>query len=134
MRLIIGTTNEAKVKQIKGALLPLKFQVDGVKDKSVLPEVIEDGATAQDNARKKAVAYAKVLGATVLSMDNALFIDGLNEKEQPGINVRRINSRDDRSDDQELLNHYSSLIRRLGESRGALGVCDMRSDSKRRDS
>jgi len=115
MQLIIGTTNEAKVKQIKGALSPLNLKIDGVKDKSALPEVIEDGATAQENAKKKAVAYAKALGVTVLSMDNALFIDGLSKKEQPGINVRRISGRNDRPNDQELLDHYSSLIGRLGE-------------------
>ena len=114
MQLIIGTTNEAKVRQIKGALSPLNLQIDGVKDKGMLPEVIEDGATAQDNTRKKAIVYAKALDKNVLSMDNALFIDGLSDEEQPGINVRRIAGQDYRPSDEELLRHYSSLIKRLG--------------------
>ena len=117
-QLIIGTTNEAKVKQIKGALLPLGVQVDGIKDKNSLPEVKEDGKTAQDNARKKAIVYAKALDRVVLSMDNALFIDGLKDEEQPGINVRRINKTDERPSDSELLEHYSLLISGLGEKVG----------------
>jgi XTP/dITP diphosphohydrolase len=114
-QLTVGTTNEAKVKQIRGALFPLGIRVDGIDDKSLLPDVKEDGVTAQENAKKKAVIYAKVLGKLVLSMDNALFIDGLSHQQQPGINVRRINGRNDRPSDTELLDYYSSLIKELGE-------------------
>lgn len=113
--LIIGTTNQAKVNQIKGALLPLGIIVNGVEDKSLLPEVIEDGLTAQANAQKKALAYAQALGKTVLSMDNALYIEGLESDKQPGINVRRINGRTDRPTDQEILEHYQLLVSGLGD-------------------
>lgn len=33
---------------------------------------------------------ARALGKRVLSMDNALFLDGLRPEQQPGIHVRRI--------------------------------------------
>jgi XTP/dITP diphosphohydrolase len=72
--ILFGTTNEAKVKQLQGALAPVGVNVRGVKDKALLPTVEEDGSTAQENAKKKAMAYAKALGVTVLSMDNALYI------------------------------------------------------------
>lgn len=114
-KLIIGTTNEAKVKQIRGALAPLDIEVGGVVNKELLPQVIEDGKTAMDNARKKAVAYAQALGETVLSMDNALYIEGLAEQDQPGLNVRRIAGSVGRPTDDELLNYYSKLILGLGE-------------------
>ena len=125
-QLIIGTTNEAKVKQIRGALLPLDIQVKGVEDKSLLPEVKEDGLTAQENAKKKAISYAKELSKVVLSMDNALFIDGLSPKQQPGINVRRINNQDDCPRDEELLEYYSLLIGKIGakvSGRWEFAVC-----------
>ena len=48
-----------------------------IDNKSALPGVVEDGTTAQENARKKAIAYAKALGRLVLSMDNALYFDDL---------------------------------------------------------
>jgi inosine/xanthosine triphosphate pyrophosphatase family protein len=46
-----GTTNEAKIKQIRGALAPAGIEVNGVLDKSLLPEVLEDGKTAIENAK-----------------------------------------------------------------------------------
>lgn len=64
-QITFGTTNEAKIKQIRGALAPAGIEVNGVIDKSALPEVVEDGKTANENARKKALAYAKALGKTV---------------------------------------------------------------------
>ena len=57
--LTFGTTNEAKIKQIRGALAPAEIDVNGVADKSLLPEVVEDGKTANENARKKALAICK---------------------------------------------------------------------------
>ena len=79
-----------------------------------LSEVIEDGKTSQENGKKKALSYSKDLNQIVLSMDNALYIDGLSEGHQPGINVRRIKGRSDRPSDQELLSYYSKLIENLG--------------------
>ncbi len=52
-KIIIRTSNPAKVKQIRGALSPLKdLVVLGVENKSDLPDVVEDGITASENARK----------------------------------------------------------------------------------
>lgn len=113
--ILFGTTNEAKIKQLQGALAPIGVSVRWVQDKALLPPVEEDGKTAHENARKKAMAYAKALGATVLSMDNALYFDKLPPNEQPGINVRRINETAIRPSDSELLAHYSALVRRFGE-------------------
>lgn len=112
--IIIGTTNEAKIKQIKGALSSLDLVINGVVNKSLLPYVEENFQTAQENARAKATSYAKALRRPVLSMDNALYIEGLAQENQPGIHVRRINGRNDRPSDEELLVYYSELINGLG--------------------
>jgi XTP/dITP diphosphohydrolase len=111
--IIIGTTNPAKIAQIKDALAPLGIAVEGVANKDLLPSVIEDGNTAQENARKKALSYAKALRATVLSMDNALFFNGLAAEDQPGIHVRRIGGAL-ASTDEELLEHGIALVNSLG--------------------
>ena len=89
--IIIGTKNPAKVEQIKGALSPIsELVVVGLHNENDLPEVEEEGPTAQDNARLKAITYAKILGKPVLSMDNALYFDDLEgDDRQPGLNVRR---------------------------------------------
>lgn len=121
-----GTTNEAKIKQVRGALSPSGIIVNGVLDKSLLPEVVEDGKTASENARKKSLAYAKALNKTVFSMDNALYLDGLTPEEQPALNVRRIGGTTNRPTDQEMLDYYSSLIKKLGGSINGyweFGIC-----------
>ncbi|OGL53872.1 hypothetical protein A3K55_01615 [Candidatus Shapirobacteria bacterium RBG_13_44_7] len=115
--IIIGTSNPAKFEQIKGALAPLEIKVRGIPEGAVLPEVVEDG-TVEENSRKKAVTYAKALGATVLSVDNALYLEGLEPEKQPGINVRRIGGRKDRPTDEELIDYYSRLVLKLGGRAG----------------
>ena len=123
--LIFGTTNEAKIKQISGALAPANIEVNGVVDKSILPEVIEDGTTANENARKKAIAYAKALGKTVFSMDNALYINGLTSDRQPALNVRRIDGKT-ATTDEVMIEYYSKLIESLGgkaEGYWEFGIC-----------
>lgn len=123
--LTFGTTNEAKIKQIRGALAPAGIDVNGVIDKSMLPEVVEDGKTANENARKKALVYAKALGKTVFSMDNALYINGLDDDKQPALNVRRIDGHT-ATTDEEMVEYYSKLIDSLGgkaEGYWEFGIC-----------
>ncbi len=113
-QIIVGTKNEAKLAQIKGALASLQFNIIGLSDDDNLPDIKEDGKTAQENAKKKALAYTKELGHPVLSMDNALYFEKLPDEKQPGINVRRIEGRNDRPTDTELINYYSELVKGLG--------------------
>ncbi|MFA5184141.1 MAG: non-canonical purine NTP pyrophosphatase [Patescibacteria group bacterium] len=112
LKIIIGTKNPAKFGQVQGALGPLELEI--AKPDRDLPEVLEDGATIQDNARKKALIYARHLNAKVLSMDNALYLEGLPDDLQPGQNVRRIKGRTDRPSDEEVLEYYQDLIARHG--------------------
>lgn len=111
-KLIIGTKNTAKIKQITGAIARLKLEIVGLPD-SVL-DVEENGKTAQENARIKAITYSRSLNDVVLSMDNALYFEGLGDAEQPGIHVRRIPSKNARPTDAELLTYYTSIIKKLG--------------------
>ena len=125
-KLIIGTANEAKVKQIRGALASMGIEVTGVAGKELLPQIVEDGKTSLENARKKATAYAKALGEVVLSMDNGLYLDGLRDEEQPGLNVRRLPGRSGRPSDEDLLAYYSGVINRLGgkvKGHWEFGIC-----------
>lgn len=114
--IIFGTTNEAKVNQVRGALLPANITVLGVSPETKLPDIAEDGHTAIENARQKATAYAAALGKPVLSMDNALYINGLAPELQPGLYVRRVDRLGNRPTDADLLNHYSQLFDSLGNN------------------
>lgn len=108
-RLIFGTKNEAKVKQISGALSSTGITIEGLPQNN-LPEIEEDGKTAVENARKKAIIYANSLGEKVFSMDNALSLVGLQPEEQPGLHVRRLIGFSERPTDQEMIEYYSGLI------------------------
>ncbi len=133
--LIFGTTNQAKVLQIGGVLAPAGINIEGVADKSVLPEVVEDGKTANENARKKALAYAKALGKIVFSMDNALYINGLPDDRQPALNVRRIDGKT-ATTDEEMIEYYSKLIKTLGgkaEGYWEFGICIASPDGNYRE-
>lgn len=112
--LIIGTSNPAKIGMVQSALLPLDIKVRGTKALGLSLNIIEGGQTAQENARKKSLAYAEALGRLVLSIDNALYLEGLPNEEQPGINTRKVAGMEGRASDQALLDHYSKVIERLG--------------------
>ena len=84
-------------------------------------EVIEDGKTLEENARKKAEAYydeyKKYINTSfvVITTDEALYIDGLEADKQPGMFVRRFNGLDDkRASDEEVVERYTSFVRSLG--------------------
>ena len=85
-------------------------------------EVSEDGKTLNENAKKKAKQYydeyKKHLNDTnfsIITTDEALYIDGLTEKEQPGLFVRRFGGIDaKRATDEEVVQKYTSVIKKLG--------------------
>lgn len=121
-----GTSNPAKVLQIRSVLSPAGIEVFGIEDKSQLPDVVEDGKTASENAKKKAFEYAKALKKIVFAMDNALYLDGLTPDKQPGIHVRRMNGTIKRPTDNDMIRYYSKLIKSLGGKVGGYweyGIC-----------
>lgn len=122
-KITVATTNKAKIDQIRGALMPLGIEVVGAEN---LPDIQEIGETALQYAHIKATEYVKQLKTRVLSMDNALYFEGLLEDKQPGLHVRRINKNNYRPTDVELLTYYSSLVLSLGErvnARWEFGIC-----------
>ena len=86
-------------------------------------EVEEDGKTTRENAEKKAKRYyeeyKKIMpekNFSVITTDEALYIDGLTASEQPGMFVRRFNGLDGkRATDEEVVERYTSFVRKLGK-------------------
>lgn len=90
MKLLIGTSNPAKFNRYTTIVRDISsLEILSLKDVQVIVPVVEDGMTAEANARKKARAYADATGLPTLSIDEALYIGGLPSHEQPSTNVRR---------------------------------------------
>jgi 8-oxo-dGTP diphosphatase len=114
MTLVFGTTNQAKIGFMRKRLEPLGIEVLSLSDVGAPHlKIDENGNSPLENARIKALAYYHELKMPVFSCDNGLYIDGLDDARQPGINVRGVG---DYMDDDEALRYYSALAAELGGS------------------
>lgn len=88
-KLVIATTSEGKIEQIKYFFGVRGFEVVSLTDikKSYLPDPEETGTTYYDNAAEKAVYYSKLLGCAVIADDSGIELDALDGA--PGIYTKR---------------------------------------------
>ncbi len=76
VQILVATTNPGKIEELN-QLLDLDARFLGLKDVGPFPEVVEDGSTFAENARKKAIEYAKASGLWTISDDSGLVVDAL---------------------------------------------------------
>jgi XTP/dITP diphosphohydrolase len=87
-RVLIATSNPGKLRDFAGAAAEHGIEIGGIPDFSSLPTVVEDGATFEENARKKAEEYGgHVPSEIVVADDSGLEIDALNG--EPGVHSAR---------------------------------------------
>lgn len=78
MRVWIATSNQGKLRDFAGAAAVYEITVSGLANFAALPEAVEDGATFEENARKKAEHYSRFApGELVLADDSGLAVDAL---------------------------------------------------------
>lgn len=110
MAFLIGTTNPAKFQRYQTILAELGMKdVLSPEEVGTLLPIVEDGQTAGENARRKAVAYAQATGLPTLAIDEALYVPALPAGEQPGLHVRRYGGCT--TSDEELLQAILAKIR-----------------------
>ncbi len=85
-KLTIATSNPHKVEEIAAVLGQIGIACVPLA-RTDIPEPDENGATFEENARIKAIAYAKALGVTVLADDSGLEVDALGGA--PGVHSAR---------------------------------------------
>lgn len=113
MKILYGTTNKAKIQVMKNAIESLDIELIGLGDMaSELPSIIENGKTPLENAEIKAKAYYEAFHIPVFSCDSGLYFDELQEDEQPGLHVRRVNGKE--LTDDEMIEYYGALAERHG--------------------
>jgi len=75
--LVLGTNNRKKGIELAELLAPYNVEVRTLADFDKRLDVVEDGQTFLDNARKKAIEQAKFLNAWVIGEDSGLCVDVL---------------------------------------------------------
>ena len=86
--ILIATSNPGKIRDFAGAASHHGIEVAGIPNFSSIPPVVEDGATFEANARKKAEAYSRhVPGEIVIADDSGLEVDALGGA--PGVHSAR---------------------------------------------
>ncbi|MCI0461535.1 MAG: RdgB/HAM1 family non-canonical purine NTP pyrophosphatase [Gemmataceae bacterium] len=118
--LVVGTTNPKKLEEILDILAGLGLELRDLTAYPQAPEVVEDGAMFEDNARKKAVELARALGEWVLGEDSGLVVPGLNGR--PGVMSARYAGKqgDDAANNARLLAELDPLPE---DRRAAYYVC-----------
>ncbi|HYF81557.1 MAG TPA: non-canonical purine NTP pyrophosphatase [Clostridia bacterium] len=113
MELLYGTSNPGKLQHMREMLGGLGIEIVGLNDVDLhIGYIDESGNNPLDNARVKALAYYRAAKMPVFSCDSGLFVEALRDEEQPGVHVRRVNGKV--LNDEEMIEHYSSLALKLG--------------------
>ncbi len=87
MRLLIATTNPSKIREIRAALRAPGVEVVTLADVAPVPEPEESADTFWENAREKALAYARATGLIAAAEDSGLEIAALGG--EPGVRSAR---------------------------------------------
>lgn len=116
--LVLATNNQNKVKEFKQFTSGFPVEIKCLADFGPLPGVIEDGATFDANAYKKALHYAKVLGLPAIADDSGLCVEALSGA--PGVRSARYAGEDasDQENCEKLLKEMEGV-----ENRKASFVC-----------
>src|SRR5256885_11369182 len=86
--ILVATSNAGKLRDFAGAAQQFGVEVRPLPNFSSLPLVIEDGATFEANARKKAEQYSRAApGEIVIADDSGLEVDALGGA--PGVHSAR---------------------------------------------
>jgi XTP/dITP diphosphohydrolase len=118
--LVVGSRNPKKRVEILEILGDLGFDLRDLTGWPDAPEVVEDGTTFEENARKKASEMARYLKLWVLGEDSGLVVPALNGR--PGVYSARYAGQhgDDEANNDRLLAELAPLP---ADRRAAYYVC-----------
>ena len=125
IKLLVATTNPGKFAEVKDFLRQLPLEVLSLSDLATWPKIIEDGATFEENALKKARALAEYSGYLTLADDSGLEVDALNGA--PGIYSARYCGEEgnDKKNNEKLMHELREISeeKRTGRFVCALALC-----------
>jgi XTP/dITP diphosphohydrolase len=108
-QLVMATRNKGKMVEITALLAGLVGQVSSAADFTDFPETVEDGATFEENALKKAREASAFSGLPALADDSGLVVAALNGR--PGVFSARFAGVDatDAANNAQLLKECSNV-------------------------
>jgi len=101
-KILVASTNPGKLRELR-AMLDADVEWVGLSDFPDIGEVEEDGATFAENARKKAVGYARATGVWTIADDSGLVVDALGG--EPGVKSARYSGEKLPGEERTLLDH-----------------------------
>jgi XTP/dITP diphosphohydrolase len=99
-KILVASTNPGKIAELR-AMLDLDVELLGLAEFPDINEIKEDGQTFAENARKKALGYARQTGLWTLADDSGLMVDALNSA--PGVKSARFSGAKEKN--RKLLDH-----------------------------
>jgi XTP/dITP diphosphohydrolase len=119
-RYLLATTNQGKIREIRALLDGLPIELVGLDGCPDVEPPDETGATFEENARLKALHYARATGLAAVADDSGLEIDALAGA--PGVESARFGGADTAY--PEKFAFIYELLRRVGgEESPARFVC-----------
>jgi XTP/dITP diphosphohydrolase len=124
-KLLVATTNPGKFAEVKDFLKSLPLEILPLSHLGTWPEIIEDGATFEENALKKSRTLAEYSGYLTLADDSGLEVDPLGGA--PGIYSARYcgEAGNDKKNNEKLLSELKGVPeeKRTGRFICALALC-----------
>lgn len=101
-KILVASTNPGKIVELM-AMLDADVEWLDLSDFPNIAEIEEDGLTFAENARKKALGYAKATRLWTIADDSGLVIDALVG--EPGVKSARFSGEKSKNDDGSLIDH-----------------------------
>ena len=86
-KLLLATSNPGKIREYRFLLDGLGYEITTLAEEGIAKIVTESGNNYEQNARLKAITYAKLSQLTALADDSGLEVDALNG--EPGVKSAR---------------------------------------------
>jgi XTP/dITP diphosphohydrolase len=122
MKLVVGTNNAGKIRELNELLEDLPVEICGLSEFKEVEDVEETGTTFTENAVLKASSYARQTGLWALSDDSGLEVEAL--KGAPGVYSARY-AGEKAGDDERIAKLLGELGKTGDRQRRARFVCAM---------
>lgn len=131
MKLIVATNNKGKVKEYKDLLLPFGYETVSLSDENIHIDIVEDGASFEENAEIKARAVFELTGLPAIADDSGLEVEYLNNA--PGIRSARYCGENATDSDRcnKILSEMQGVEKSQRTARFVCSVCFIKDNSNK---